>query len=102
MPIQDCIKDNAVVTTDSQQQVLQLHSQMFMSPEAFSYKWDMDYETLAIICCVSKATTYHWLGGQASRRIAGQPYQRILAVTDYLLTYSEQMVPLLRIWPDQH
>lgn len=87
--------------TDSnpQQQVLQLHSQMFMSPEEFSYKWDVDYETLAEICCLSKSTTYHWLGGQASRRAAGMPYQRILAVADYLLTHAEQMLPLLRSWP---
>ena len=87
-----------MVNSDSQRQVLLLHNQMFMSPEEFSYKWNADYEMLAALCCVSKATAYHWLGGQASRRVAGQPYQRILAVVDYLLTYAEQTLPLLNTW----
>jgi hypothetical protein len=56
-----------------QQQVLQLHNQMFLSPQDFSYRWGIEYEELAEICCVSKSTTYHWLGGQASRREAGYP-----------------------------
>ncbi len=80
------------------QQVLQLHNQMFISPQDFSYRWGIEYEELAEICCVSKSTTYHWLGGQASRREAGKPYQRIMAVADFLLSNAEQIHPLLERW----
>lgn len=80
------------------QQVLQLHNQMFISPQDFSYRWGIEYEELAEICCVSKSTTYHWLGGQASRREAGEPYQRIMAVADFLLSNAEQIHPLLERW----
>ncbi len=81
-----------------QQQVLQLHNQMFLSPQDFSYRWGIEYEELAEICCVSKSTTYHWLGGQASRREAGEPYQRIMAVADMLLENAEQIHPMLERW----
>jgi transposase len=80
------------------QQVLQLHNQMFLSPQEFSYRWGIEYEELAQICCISKSTTYHWLGGQASRREAGEPYQRIMAVADFLLSNAEQIHPLLERW----
>jgi len=80
------------------QQVLQLHNQMFLSPQDFSYRWGIEYEELAEICCVSKSTTYHWLGGQASRRSAGEPYQRIMAVADMLLENAEQVYPMLERW----
>jgi len=82
-------------------QILTLHNQMLMSPEEFSYKWNVSYETLAELCCLSKTTTYHWLGGRASRRHAGQPYQRILAVSDFLLVYAKQIYPLLDEWNRQ-
>jgi transposase len=81
-----------------QRQVLQLHNQMFLSPQDFSYRWGIEYEELAEICCVSKSTTYHWLGGQASRREAGEPYQRIMAVADMLLENAEQVYPMLERW----
>lgn len=81
-----------------QQQVLQLHNQMFLSPQDFSYRWGIQSEELAEICCVSKSTTYHWLGGQASRREAGEPYQRIMAVADMLLENAEQVYPMLERW----
>jgi hypothetical protein len=57
----------------ARQQVLELHNQMFISPQDFSYRWGLGYEQLAHICCLSKSTTYHWLGGQASRREAVYP-----------------------------
>jgi len=41
------------------QQVLELHNQMFISPQDFSYRWGLGYEQLAHICCLSKSTTYH-------------------------------------------
>jgi transposase len=84
--------------TQKHQRVLQLHNQMFMSPQEFSFRWGIEYEELAEICCVSKSTTYHWLGGQASRREAGEPYQRIMAVADFLLSHAEQIHPLLERW----
>jgi hypothetical protein len=87
-----------MIEPDIQQRVLELHNQMLLSPQAFSYRWNIDYETLAQICCLSKSTTYHWLGGQASRRPAGLPYQRIMAVTDLLLENAEQLYPLLERW----
>jgi len=87
-----------MIESESQRRVLELHNQMFLSPEAFSYRWDIDYETLAEICCISKATTYHWLGGQASRRVAGLSYQRLMAIADLLLENAEQMSPLLEHW----
>lgn len=70
----------------------------FISPEDFSYRWGVGYEDLAEICCLSKSTTYHWFGGRASRRRAGRPYQRILAMADFLLTNAEQVYPLLERW----
>jgi len=59
------------------------------------------YDTLAEICCVSKSSTYHWLAGQTSRRVAGRPYQRILAVADFLLTNAERIQPMLERWREQ-
>lgn len=82
-------------------QLLQLHKQMFMSPQDFSYRWGVGYEALAEICCLSKSTTYHWLGGRASRRRASRSSQRILAVADFLLASSEQVYPLLERWHQQ-
>lgn len=84
--------------SEIENQVLKLHNQMLISPQDFSYRWGIGYEALAEICCVSKSTTYHWLGGKASRRRAGNAYQRILAVTDFLLTNAEQVHPLLERW----
>jgi hypothetical protein len=75
--------------------LLKLHNQMLMSPQEFSYRWEVDYEELAEICCISKSTTYHWLGGQKSRREVGLPYQRIMAVADFLLSNAEFICPLL-------
>lgn len=85
----------------AQRQVLALHNQMQMTPQEFSYRWGVDSETLAQMCCLSKSTTYHWLGGQASRRTAGQSYQRILAVADFMLSHAEQIQPLLESWQRQ-
>jgi len=83
---------------DKSQQVLQLHNQMFLSPQEFAYHWGVGALELAQICCVSQSTTNHWLGGQSSRRQAGQPYQRILAVADFLLENAAQVQPLLEQW----
>lgn len=82
----------------TRQQVLELHNQMFISPQDFSFRWGIGYEELAEICAISKSTTYHWLGGQASRREAGLPYQRIMAMADFLLTNAERVQPLLERW----
>lgn len=87
-----------MIESDAQRRVLELHNQMLLSPQEFSYRWGIDYEALAAICCLSKSTTYHWLGGQASRRSAGLPYQRIMAVADFLLENAEQVSPLLEHW----
>jgi len=43
----------------------------------------------------SKSTTYHWFGGRAR---AGGPYQKILAMADFLLANAEQVYPLLERW----
>lgn len=83
---------------EKRQQVLELLQQMFVSPSDFCYRWGLGYEELAKICCVSKSTTYHWLAGLASRRVAGRSYQRILAVTDFLLSNAERVHPLLERW----
>lgn len=82
----------------TRRRVLQLHNQMYMTPQDFSFRWNIGYEELAEICCISKSTTYHWLGGQASRREAGEPYQRIMAVADFLLANAERVQPLLERW----
>ena len=71
---------------------------MQLSPQAFSHRWDAGTEDIAHICCVSKSTVYHWLGGQASRRIAGCPHQRILAMADFLLSNADAIAPLLNQW----
>jgi len=80
------------------EQLLELHNQMFLSPQDFSYRWGLDYEELAKICAISKSTAYHWLGGQKSRREAGLPYQRIMAVADFLFANAEVINPLLEEW----
>jgi hypothetical protein len=82
----------------TRQQVRELHNLMLMSPQDFSFRWGIGYEELADICAISKSTTYHWLGGQASRRQAGLPYQRIMAVADLLLENAEQVYPMLERW----
>lgn len=87
--------------SEIEKQVLQLHNQMFMFPQDFSYPWGMGYEALAEICCLSKSTTYHWLGGRGSRRQASRASQRILAVIDFLLANAEQVYPLLERWHQQ-
>lgn len=86
------------MSKQKRQQVLELLQQMLMSPQDFSYRWDIGYEELAAICGISKSTTYHWLAGQASRRTAGRPYLRILAMTDFLLSNAERIHPLLERW----
>jgi hypothetical protein len=83
---------------EARQQVLQLHNQMFMSPQVFSHRWGFGSLELAQICCVSQSTTNHWLGGRTSRREAGLPYQRIMAVADFLLENASQVHPLLEQW----
>jgi hypothetical protein len=90
-----------VLESAAQRRILELHNQMALSPQAFCYRWGIDAATLAQLCCVSQSTTYHWLAGQASRRVAGASYQRILAVADFLLTHAEQMQPLLDTWHRQ-
>lgn len=88
--------------SDPQRRVIELHNQMFLCPQVFSYRWNIDYETLAQMCGLSKSTTYHWLAGQASRRTAGLPYQRIMAVADLLLENAEQVYPLLERWQSRN
>lgn len=84
---------------EARQEVLHHHiPRMYLTPQAFSARWDVNYEELAQLCCVSKSTTYHWLGGQTSRRVAGLPYQRILALTDFLLTYPMLVLTFIRAW----
>lgn len=78
--------------------LLAKHNAMQLSPQVFSYRWNVGTEEIAQICCVSKSTVYHWLGGQASRRIAGCPHQRILAVADFLLANADAIAPLLDGW----
>ncbi len=82
------------------QQVLKLQNLMVMSPQDFSYRWGLNSEQLANICGISKSTTYHWLCGHKSRREAAKPCQKIMAITDFLLTNSEIIYPLLEQWLD--
>lgn len=83
---------------EKQEQILQRHNQMFMSPQDFCFRWDKNAEDLAHICGVSRSTTNHWLAGQSSRRVAGKPYQRILAIADLLLSNANYIHPLLERW----
>ncbi len=87
--------------TEEQQRVLELMTQMQMSPQIFSYRWNVGYETLAELCGTSRSNAYHWLGGQASRRIASRSHQRILALTDFMLSSSNQIQAPLEQWQHQ-
>jgi hypothetical protein len=86
------------MTSYSQQRILELHNQMKMHPEDFSFRWGMDAAEIATICGVSRSSASHWLVGQTSRRIPGIAYQRILAVTDFLLANADRIQPLLERW----
>lgn len=87
--------------TEAQQQVLEDIFRMQMSPQAFSYRWNLGYEALAELCCTSRSNVYHWLGGQSSRRIASRSHQRILALTDFMLSQAEQVQEPLEQWGQQ-
>lgn len=92
------LKGQVVKEKQKQEQILQRHNQMFMSPQDFCFRWDKTAEELAQICGVSQSTTNHWLGGKSSRRSPGKPYQRILAIADFLLSNPNQIHPLLERW----
>jgi hypothetical protein len=87
--------------TETQQQVLETIYRMQMPPQTFSYRWNADYGTLAELCCTSRSNAYHWLGGQTSRRIASRSHQRILALTDFMLSNTEQVQEPLEQWRQQ-
>ncbi len=78
--------------------VLALLNQMLLSPSEFCFRWGFDCGELANICQVSRSTTYHWLGGQASRREAGKSYQRLMALADVILENTSRLEPLLQSW----
>lgn len=87
--------------SNSKQRVVELQNQMMMHPEIFSFRWGMDATEIAAICGVSRSSANHWLGGRSSRRVPGIPYQRILAMTDFLLTNAERIQPLMERWHQQ-
>jgi hypothetical protein len=87
--------------TEEQQQVLELIIQMQITPQTFSYRWNAGYEVLAELCCTSRSNAYHWLGGQASRRVASRSHQRILALTDFMLSHTDQIQTPLEQWQHQ-
>jgi transcriptional regulator with XRE-family HTH domain len=96
-----CKSFGGTVTNPSasrRQEVLALLNQMLISPSEFCFRWSLDYEELADLCGVSKSTTYHWLGGQASRREAGETYQRLMALADVILENASRLEPLLHRW----
>lgn len=89
------------MTSSNQRRVLELLNQMTMHPEIFSFRWGMGATEIAMICGVSRSTASHWLGGRSSRREPAIAYQRILAMTDFLLANSERMRPLVERWHQQ-
>ncbi len=96
-----CVSFGGNVTNPSasrRQEVLTLLSQMLISPSEFCFRWGLGYEELADLCGVSKSTTYHWLGGQSSRREAGEAYQRLMALADVILENAGRLEPILHRW----
>lgn len=89
------------MTSHNQRRVLELHNQKTLHPEVFSFHWGTDAAAIAAICGVSKSSANHWLGGRSSRRTPGIPYQRILAVADFLLRNADRVQPLLEHWQQQ-
>lgn len=85
----------------SQQQVLRLLQQMRLSPAEFCFRWNFSAAELARICGVSQSTTYHWLGGQTSRREVAECYQRLLALMDFALENAQEVEPRLQHWLQQ-
>lgn len=83
-------------------QILSLLERLNFSPAYFCFRWNLTYEQLAELCGVSKSTTYHWLGGQSSRREAGKPYRRLMSMADILLTNAPTTEPLIRQWLERH
>ena len=86
------------MTSFNQQRIVELHNQMLLSPETFSFRWGMDAAEIAAICGVSRSSASHWLSGRTSRRIPGVAYQRILAVADFLLANADRVQPMLEHW----
>jgi hypothetical protein len=91
--------ENTMDSSDSvRPRVVGLLNQMFLSPAEFCFRWGLDYGELAAICQVSRSTAYHWLGGQTSRREAGESYQRLMAIADFILENASRLEPLLENW----
>jgi len=73
---------------------------MFMSPK--TSVTGAGSEALAEICCLSKSTTYHWFGVRTSHKWEPvRPYQKILAIADFLLANADKFIPLLERWQQQ-
>lgn len=78
--------------------IIKLQSKMLLTPQEFAFRWDLSASELAQICSVSQSTADHWLGGKSSRRVASKPHQKILGMTDFMLSNAPRITLLLERW----
>lgn len=79
--------------TETQTQLLeQLLALPLLTPDDFVARWTLSYRQISQICCCSTSTVEHWFSAGAGRRSPAPCYQKLLAIADFLFTYS----PILR------
>ncbi|MBW4659699.1 MAG: hypothetical protein KME15_13565 [Drouetiella hepatica Uher 2000/2452] len=81
--------------TEIQRQLLQQFLDLpVLSPDDFLARWTLTYLEISQICCCSVSTVEHWFSEGAGRRSPAESYQKLLALTDFLLTHDDSLY-----WP---
>lgn len=82
--------------TETQTQLLeQLLALPLLTPDDFVARWTVSYRQISQICCCSTSTVEHWFSEGAGRRSSAPCYQKLLAIADFLFTYSPTLRHLL-------
>lgn len=79
--------------TNLQRQLLaQLLDLPLLTPDDFLARWSLTYQDISQICCCSVSTVEHWFTEGAGRRSPAQSYQKLLAIANFLLVYSDSIL----------
>lgn len=79
--------------TEREQTLIDLysHCQIGMTPQRFYAKWQVNHETIALICSRSVSTVHRWFKRGQSYRRPMPADLRQLALMDFLLEHFEQI-----------
>lgn len=79
--------------TQREQTLIELysHCQLGMTPQRFYTKWQVNQETIAVICSRSMSTVRRWFKRGKSYRRPTPTDLRHLALMDFLLEHFEQI-----------